>query len=386
MVKVITYGTYDYLHHGHIRLLERAKSLGDYLIVGVTSDTFDLERGKINVQQSLMERVEAVRATGLADEIIIEEYEGQKIDDIKRYDIDIFTVGSDWKGKFDYLNEFCEVVYLERTEGISSSELRAKQSELLLGLVGESPILNKIERESKYVNGLKISKVYSHDITNLSETLRDKSRRVDDFEELLDNSDAIYVISVPYKHYEQIKKAILRGKHVLCESPITMNVEEWKELQKLALENQVILMDSIKTAYSMAYYRLQLLAKSGIIGDIISVDATCTSLVGMLPSQNSLINKMEWNSICAWGPTALLPIFQLLGVDYSSMQIVTSTRAKLVRRSVGKFDNPLRCRYKRIFIYFDLHVFFGRIHIALLIDCRFGVCRLDCISVIFRNM
>ena len=103
MVKVITYGTYDLLHYGHIRLLERAKKLGDYLIVGVTADDFDKTRGKINVQQSLMERIEAVRATGLADEIIVEEYEGQKIDDIRRYDIDIFTVGSDWKGKFDYL-------------------------------------------------------------------------------------------------------------------------------------------------------------------------------------------------------------------------------------------------------------------------------------------
>ena len=120
MVKVITYGTYDLLHYGHIRLLERAKALGDYLIVGVTSDTFDRERGKINVQQSLMERVEAVRATGIADEIIIEEYEGQKIDDIKRLDVDIFTVGSDWRGKFDYLNAYCKVVYRARRSEASS--------------------------------------------------------------------------------------------------------------------------------------------------------------------------------------------------------------------------------------------------------------------------
>ena len=127
MTKVITYGTYDLLHFGHIRLLERAKALGDYLIVGVTSDTFDRERGKINVQQSLMERVEAVRATGLADEIIIEEYEGQKIDDIKRLDVDIFTVGSDWRGKFDYLNAYCRVVYLDRTDGVSSTEIRSEQ-------------------------------------------------------------------------------------------------------------------------------------------------------------------------------------------------------------------------------------------------------------------
>ena len=114
MIKVITYGTFDMLHYGHIRLLERAKALGDYLIVGVTSDDFDKTRGKINLQQSLSERVEAIRNTGFADKIVIEEYEGQKIDDIKRYNIDIFTVGSDWEGYFDYLKEYCKVIYLER--------------------------------------------------------------------------------------------------------------------------------------------------------------------------------------------------------------------------------------------------------------------------------
>ena len=124
MKKVITYGTYDLLHYGHIRLLERAKALGDYLIVGVTADDFDKSRGKINVQQSLMERIEGVKNTGIADEIIIEEYEGQKIDDIRRYGVDIFTVGSVWKGKFDFLKVYCEVVYLPRTEGISTTQLK----------------------------------------------------------------------------------------------------------------------------------------------------------------------------------------------------------------------------------------------------------------------
>ncbi|MBQ4541816.1 MAG: adenylyltransferase/cytidyltransferase family protein, partial [Clostridia bacterium] len=111
MKKVITYGTYDLLHFGHIRLLERAKELGDYLIVGVTSDDFDKRRGKINVKQSLIERIQAVKNTGLADEIIVEEYEGQKIDDIIKYGVDVFTVGSDWVGKFDYLADYCEVHY-----------------------------------------------------------------------------------------------------------------------------------------------------------------------------------------------------------------------------------------------------------------------------------
>ncbi len=323
MIKVITYGTYDLLHYGHIRLLERAKALGDYLIVGVTSDTFDRERGKINVQQSLMERVEAVRATGLADEIIIEEYEGQKIDDIKRLNVDIFTVGSDWKGKFDYLKAYCKVVYLDRTSGVSSTEIRSEQQVVRLGLVGESPILNKIERESQYVNGLKAGKVFTLNDSYLSKTLREQENQVGSYQELLADSDALYVISAPSLHYVQIKEALEQGKHVLCESPITMDANQWQELLKIARQKQLVLMDSIKTAYSVAYYRLLLLAKGGIIGDIMSVDATCTSLIDFDPTQDAQKNLYEWNSICAWGPTALLPIFQLLGTDYASKQIAT---------------------------------------------------------------
>ena len=111
MKKVITYGTYDLLHQGHINLLRRAKALGDYLIVGVTSDSFDNCRGKLNVRNNVLERVEAVKATGFADKVIIEDYLGQKIDDIQRYNIDIFAIGSDWEGKFDYLNDFVKLKY-----------------------------------------------------------------------------------------------------------------------------------------------------------------------------------------------------------------------------------------------------------------------------------
>ena len=163
MTKVITYGTFDLLHYGHIRLLKRAKELGDYLIVGVTADDFDKTRGKINVQQSLMERIEAVRATSLADKIIVEEYEGQKIDDIRRYSVDIFTVGSDWAGKFDYLKEYCKVVYLERTEGVSSSEIRSEERKVRLGIIGDSHIAKKYIQESQFVNGLEITGVCSSD-------------------------------------------------------------------------------------------------------------------------------------------------------------------------------------------------------------------------------
>lgn len=324
MVKVITYGTYDLFHYGHQRLLERAKALGDYLIVGVTSDSFDLTRGKINAQQSLIERIESVRRTGLADEIIVEEYEGQKIDDIKRYGIDVFTVGSDWKGKFDYLNEFCKVVYLDRTEGVSSSEIRAERNILRIGLVGNSSVLNKFEKESHYVNGVSISGVFTTDVSDLSEEIKKNYFNTNKFEELLQVSDAVYIVSHPKNHYEQIKQALMENKHVLCESPMAINIKDFAELLCIATEKRLVLMDSIKTAYSTAYNRMLVLAKSGKIGDIISVDTTCTSLSDLEKKTKRGKSLDEvWNSICAWGPTAMLPIFQLLGTEYVSKQITS---------------------------------------------------------------
>lgn len=321
MTKVITYGTYDLLHYGHIRLLERAKALGDYLIVGVTADGFDKARGKINVQQSLMERIEAVKATGIADEIVVEEYEGQKIDDIKRYGIDIFTVGSDWKGHFDYLSEFCKVVYLDRTEGVSSSEIRSEERTLKIGLVGELPALDKFRNECKYVNGATISGVYSLDNRLLSEELK-ALPTFSDYQLLLEISDAVYIYSSSKYHYEQVLKALIRKKHVLCESPIALTKDQWHHLKQEAKNQQVVLMDSIKTAYSTAYYRLLLMVKSGIIGEVVSVDSICTS------QSNLLMSKAEnfpyiWNSMSEWGSTALLPIFQLMGTNYKD-KIITS--------------------------------------------------------------
>ena len=321
MVKVITYGTYDLLHYGHIRLLERAKALGDYLIVGVTADGFDKARGKINVQQSLMERIEAVKATGIADEIVVEEYEGQKIDDIKRYDVDIFTVGSDWEGHFDYLNEFCKVVYLDRTEGVSSSEIRTEKQTLKIGLVGELPALDKFRNECRFVNGATISGVCSLDNRLLSNELRSLPTSKD-FQQLLDISDAVYIYSCSKSRYEQVKQALKCKKHVLCESPLAMTVEQWKELKQEAKLQGVVLMESIKTAYSTAYYRLLLMIKSGIIGEVVSVDSICTSQIKLQMSKAENFPYI-WNSISEWGPTAMLPIFQLMGTDYRERIITT---------------------------------------------------------------
>lgn len=164
MKKVITYGTYDLLHEGHLNLLRRAKELGDYLIVGVTSDSYDKERGKLNVRNNVLERVDAVKATGFADKVIIEDYIGQKIDDIQKYDVDIFAIGSDWEGQFDYLNEFCKVVYLPRTKGISSTQLRAESTtNVKVGIIGCGRVADRFPDEATVVNGIEVCAAYDLD-------------------------------------------------------------------------------------------------------------------------------------------------------------------------------------------------------------------------------
>ncbi len=321
MTKVITYGTYDLLHHGHIRLLKRAKALGDYLIVGVTSEDFDRERGKINVQQTLMDRIAALEATGIPDQIVVEEYEGQKIDDIQRYGVDIFTVGSDWVGYFDYLRDYCEVVYLDRTEGVSSTELRSQKREISIGLVGnrEDNILSKYHREFAFVNGASVNALCTSN-PQLTSELQDSIPHItENYAELLEHCDAVYLVSDPVNHYNHVKQALLNGKHVLCESPISLSRAETQELFELAAERNLVLMDALKTAYAMAYNRLILLCKSGRIGKIVSVDVTCTSLRDDIISSTNL--EGVWNSMCAWGPTALLPIFHVLGTDYREANI-----------------------------------------------------------------
>ncbi len=123
MKKVITYGTYDLLHVGHINLLRRAKALGDYLIVVVSSDEFNAIKGK-KAYYSFEDRKKILEAVRYVDEVLPEYTWEQKIDDVVNNNVDIFVMGDDWAGKFDFLKDYCEVVYLPRTEGISTSKIK----------------------------------------------------------------------------------------------------------------------------------------------------------------------------------------------------------------------------------------------------------------------
>jgi glycerol-3-phosphate cytidylyltransferase len=315
-MRVITYGTFDLFHDGHRRLLERAKELGTHLIVGVTTENFDDARGKLNVQQSLMERIQNVQNSGIADEIIIEEYEGQKIHDMQKYDIDIFAIGSDWIGTFDYLEDYCNVVYLDRTEGISSTMLRSAYSGVVrLGIVGSGRIAHRFVAESLFVSGLHIEGVYSPRLQSAEDfqARHHLKYAAESFDNLLSEVDAIYIASPHETHFDYAKAAIEHGIHVLCEKPLTLSGAQTDELFTLARARGVVLLEALKTAFSPGFQRMVAVARSGSIGEIRSVDATFTKL----ESGNLRELKGEHGgSISELASYPLLAIIKLLGTDF----------------------------------------------------------------------
>ena len=322
MKKVITYGTYDLLHEGHINLLRRAKALGDYLIVGVTNDSFDRERGKLNVRNNVLERVEAIKSTGLVDQVIIEDYVGQKIDDILRYEVDIFAIGSDWVGKFDYLNEFCKVVYLPRTEGVSSTMLRA-ESEIIvnIGIVGCGRIANRFAREVAYVDAANLSGVYDIDgaVADSFAQQHGIATQFASFEELVEASDAVYLATPHLCHYAQAKYALEHGRHVLCETPLVLRGAEAEELYALAEQKGVVLLEANKTAYCPAFNHLITLVKSGLIGEVVGIDASESKLWGNENLHRELDPEQAGGSLYEMGSYPLLPIVKLLGAEYGNI-------------------------------------------------------------------
>lgn len=171
-------------------------------------------------------------------------------------------------------------------------------------------LVEKVYNESKFVNGLTVTGILSKN----KDLKLNGVQSYDSYEKLLDDVEAVYVASEPHSHYKQIKVALEKGKHVLCETPTSTLLDHNKELIELSKKNNCILMDGLKTAYATAYSRMLVLVKSGKIGDVVSVEATCTSL--------TKLSDQQWNSFYYWGPTALLPVFNLLGTQYAKKNII----------------------------------------------------------------
>ena len=340
MTKVITYGTYDLLHQGHINLLRRAKELGDYLIVGVTSDSFDRERGKLNVRNNVLERVEAVKATGYADEVIIEDYLGQKIDDIQKYDVDIFAIGSDWEGEFDYLKEYCKVVYLPRTEGISSTLLRNEsQSIYHIGIIGSGRIANRFVPEANVVNGANVMAVLNPDIEQAQFFAKvHKITAYSDFDDFIRNVDAVYIASPHQTHYDYVKRSLLANKHVLCEIPFMLNKADATELFLLAEKHNLVLMEASKTAYCPAFNHIVTLIKSGIIGDVVDVKASLSKQVQ--PPTRELDPEQAGGAMNEHAPLTVMAIVKLLGIDWCDVSFHTKLENNVDIYTKGIINYP----------------------------------------------
>ncbi len=342
MKKVITYGTYDLFHYGHQRLLERAKALGDYLIVGVTTDNFDLERGKMSTCNNVMERIEAVKATGLADQIVIEEYKGQKIDDIQKYGVDIFAIGSDWEGYFDYLKEYCEVVYLPRTQGISSTQLREERPMVNIGVIGTGSIANRFVPESKFVNSNAIVAAYNPNKEEGDAFCKKfELKQAESESGLYGLCDAVYIASPHYTHYEYVKNALNAGKHVLCETPFVFGKAQAEELYALAEEKKRVLMVALKTAYCPAFVHLVSLLKSGAIGDIVEVNASVTTLTD--ESSDKLNSSRMGGSMSENACFPLLPIFKFFGMEYRNINFYSKMKndVDMFTKAVFRYDHAV---------------------------------------------
>lgn len=348
MKKVITYGTYDLLHQGHINLLRRAKELGDYLIVGVTSDSFDRGRGKLNVRNNVLERVEAVRKTGYADEIIIEDYLGQKIDDIQKYDVDIFAIGSDWVGKFDYLNEYCKVVYLPRTEGISSTMLRAESTtNVQIGIIGCGRVANRFPKEASVVSGVEVLAAYDIDI-EASHSLSSKYEGIVAYpllKDFYDAVDAVYISTPHLSHYDYIKESLEKGKHVLCETPMVLNRDEAKEVYQLAESKGLILMEANKTAHCPAFNHLMVMIKSGVIGEVVDIEASLSQLLDK--NGREFDSNQAGGALFEQGSLTLLPILKLMGIDYQNLNLYSRMENGVDIYTRGVFRYPkATCSFK----------------------------------------
>jgi len=318
MTKIITYGTFDLFHEGHYRLLQRAKALGDYLIVGVTTENYDKARGKLGVMDSLMTRIENVKKTGFADEIIIEEYLGQKFNDIKKYNVDIFVIGSDWTGKFDYLNDCCKVVYLERTKNISSTMLRSKKRHIQrIGVIGTGRIANRFVPEAQLVSGVSMQGVYNpHAESAAKFAERWQIDAYPTLEEFYNAVDVVYVASPHETHYEYTKSALEHGKHVICEKPMVLKASQADELFKYAKERNLILLEGIKTAYCPGFHKLLGIAYSGKIGNIRNVEACFTKLEKK--ENRELTDLLYGGSFLELGSYVMLPIMKLFGTKAES--------------------------------------------------------------------
>jgi predicted dehydrogenase len=240
----------------------------------------------------------------LADQIIIEEYFGQKIDDIHKYKADVFAIGSDWFGQFDYLSEFCEVTYLERTKGVSSTQLRNEQHQIVnLGIIGSSSTATGFMKEARYVSGVEVVSTFDTGTIASMGTL-EFSEAITEFSK---TADAFYIGEATPAMIDLLRSLLNHKKHVLYRVPTGLQPKELQELYRVAGRDSLVLLEAIHTAYSPGFHHLNTLIKSKKIGGVRDVAVSFPTL----------------SSYC------LLPIVKLLGSQYQNLHCYFASKDEL---------------------------------------------------------
>ena len=311
MKKVITYGTFDMFHEGHYNILKRAKEYGDYLIVAVTGEDYDIGRGKLSVRDSLSTRIENVKKSGFADHVIVEEYLGQKIYDIIKYGVDVFVIGDDWRGKFDLIEEYCELIYLPRTEGISSTQIREETfAKHRIGIVTDRYDDNMLVSEARRVSGFEVTSAFTEDKA-LGECFKEKyeiEKACTDWESFAKDIDIVFVRTELKDRYKYVKKALEEGKHVITDDPCCIEREKEEELLALAKQKDVILMHNLKVLHTRVFIQLLWMVKSGLIGDVLRIDCSASKT-------DAGIKQLFYDLTTS----ALTTVFNILGTDYKKI-------------------------------------------------------------------
>ena len=217
------------------------------------------------------------------------------------------------------MKEYCEVVYLPRTEGISSTQLRAETQQLIkIGIVGSGRIAKRFVPESKVVSGACVTAVYNPNIGQ-SQTFAQSFEigAYSDYEQMLSNVDAVYIASPHPSHFGYAKRALEYGRHVLCEVPLVLAENEAKELYELAEKKNLVLLEANKTAYCPAFNHIVTMVKSGVVGDVVDIR---TSLSKMVEAPiRELDAAQSGGAMNEHASITLLPIVKLLGCEYRTV-------------------------------------------------------------------
>jgi predicted dehydrogenase len=240
--------------------------------------------------------------------------------------VDIFVLGSDWKGHFDYLNAYCKVVYLDRTENVSSTMIRKEKFPMVrIGIVGTGRMAPRFMEEARYVSSVVVEAAYNPE--KKSANAFQKTTQIPVYQKnmdaFFDRVDAVYIASPNETHGFYARAALEHGKHVLSELPLSFTHEETLELHRMAQDKQLVLMDAIKTAYCPGFQQMINIAKSGKIGEIKDIEACFTRLAD--PKSREYRDGNFGGAFLEFAGTTLLPIFKIYGMDFSDVQIDTIT-------------------------------------------------------------